>query len=93
MSLKTENCHISILEPSGHFGEAMKSFIAKNMVCKSIRIFPAWQKLEKDLESSPIPDILIIDTLLLQEKEITKLKGFSYIFPGVICIRKLRILV
>lgn len=86
MSLKNEHCHISIVEPSGHFGEAMKSFLDTNMVCKSNRIFSSWQEFEDDLESSPIPDILIIDTLILQEKEIANLRGFIYLFPGVKCI-------
>lgn len=81
--LKSDNYHIVILEPNLHFGEALRNFLDENLKCKNIEVFSTSEVLHDGI---PIPDILIIDTSILQRDEIISLRVFNYLHPGTICI-------
>jgi DNA-binding NarL/FixJ family response regulator len=71
------------LEPNLHFGEAVKNFLNENLICKTIELFSTSEVLHDGI---PIPDILIIDTSVLQRDEITSLRVFDYLHPDVVSI-------
>lgn len=81
--LNSANYHIVILEPNLHFGEALRNFLDENLKCKSIQVFSTSEVLHDGI---PIPDILIIDTSVLQKDEIISLRVFNYLHPGTVCI-------
>jgi len=58
-----------------HFGEAISSLLSSNIKYKSIRVFRSIEILEMN---PPTPDIIIMDTLLLQERNFYKFQSYAH---------------
>ena len=77
------NPHIIIIDKHALFRDALKDFLLSKDISSNILLFDSLQQFMEDKDASPMPDLVIIDAMLLGKESTSLLREYLALNPQI----------